>query len=98
MDNESLRSEGSFVTLNGNNNYETDQDKTVEFQDSAKDTSFINRLRENFGPPGKKRDTGVDNSTSDSESKGQEAENGKFDVCTLETTTVSGVYSFLIQD
>ena len=59
MDNESLRSEGSFVTLSGNNNYETDQDKTVEFQDSAKDTSFIKRLRENFGPPGKKRDTRI---------------------------------------
>lgn len=42
--------------------------------------------------------THKDNSTSDSESKGQEAENGKFDVCILETTTVSGVYSFVIQD
>ena len=51
MDNESLRSEDSFVTLSANNNGPVDQDKTSEsdkFQDPQR---FIDRLRANFAPP-----------------------------------------------
>ena len=65
MDNESLRSEGSFVTLSGHNNGLTDQDKTdhfqIEFQDTPqrnekeKDASFIDMLRERRLNPNRNR-------------------------------------------
>ena len=65
MDNESLRSESSFVTLSGHNNGLTDQDKTdhfqIEFQDTTtpqhkeKDASFIDMLRERRLNPDRNR-------------------------------------------
>lgn len=50
VDNESLRSEDSFVTLSANNNGPVDQDKTSENDEFQDPQRFIDRLRANFAP------------------------------------------------